>query len=317
MPSPPIDPQFQTHRPPNPHRPLSNLQTNRHRHHLPNSLPSPPQNPHALQRPHPTNLDRPQRRPRPPLRTPVAEGSPMSSLALAEVIESGSPGKLAEGSLVLAPTKWTEYSIHEIKGLQAIKPIEGLDLGQLLGAFGLTGLTGYYGNKVVAGAKAEDTIVVSGAAGSMVVQIAKKIIGLIGIAGTDEKCRWVEKPGADICISYKKNSSEQDLNRETEGFVAEQISNYNRPDTVGLKNFFEVVSMRLHIHGFIVLDYIHKCSEVVAELTQAWKEGKIVVDDPMQTVVEAKFEDVPNLWMKLFEGGNTGKLVRRLFRDWF
>ena len=70
--------------------------------------------------------------------------------------------------------------------------------------------------------------------------------------------------------------------------------------------------MRLHIHGFIVLDYVHKFGEVVAELSQAWKDGKIVVDDSMQTVVEAKFEEVPKVWMKLFEGANTGKLCTKI-----
>ncbi|KAL4803821.1 hypothetical protein BDV18DRAFT_39725 [Aspergillus unguis] len=277
--------------------------------------------------------------------SPVAEGSPMSSFALAEVVDSGNESQLAKGTLVLAPTGWREYSVHEIKGLQSVKPVEGLDLGHFLGAFGMTGLTAYYGIKEVVGATKDDTVVVSGAAGatgSMVVQIAKKIVGckrVIGIAGTDEKCRWVETLGADVCINYKKDSFEQDLIKETEGFVevyydnvggsildlmltrmkrhgriaaCGTISNYNSSDAVGLKNFFEVISMRLHIHGFIVLDYVHKFGEVVAELSQAWKDGKIVVDDSMQTVVEAKFEEVPKVWMKLFEGANTGKLCTKI-----
>ncbi|KAL4921470.1 hypothetical protein BDW62DRAFT_219568 [Aspergillus aurantiobrunneus] len=276
---------------------------------------------------------------------PVPEGAPMASVALAEVVDSGSPNDLAVGSIVLAPTKWTEYSVHEIKGLQVVKPIEGLDLGHFLGAFGMTGLTAYYGIKEVAGTKSDDVVVVSGAAGatgSMVVQIAKKILGckrVIGIAGTDDKCRWVEKLGADVCVNYKKDSFEKDLAKETEGFVdvyfdnvggdildllltrmkrhgrialCGAISNYNSPNPTGPKNFFEVISMRLHIHGFIVLDYMHKFSDVVAELSQAWKEGKIIIDDSLQTVVEAKFEDVPKVWMKLFEGGNTGKLCTKL-----
>ncbi|KAL4762113.1 MDR family NADP-dependent oxidoreductase [Aspergillus foveolatus] len=276
---------------------------------------------------------------------PVQEGSPMSSFALAEVVESGAPNELPVGSLVLGPTNWTEYSVHEIKTLQRIHPIEGLDSGHFLGALGMTAITAYYGIKEVVSATKDDTVVVSGAAGatgSMVVQIAKKIIGckrVIGIAGTDDKCRWVEKLGADICINYKKDSFEQDLIKETEGFVevyfdnvggnildlmltrmkrhgriaaCGTISDYNRPDPVGLKNFYEVISMRLHIHGFIVLDYYHKFSDVIAELTQAWKEGKIVVDESMQTVVETKFENIPNVWMKLFEGGNTGKLCTKI-----
>ncbi|KAL4948195.1 chaperonin 10-like protein [Aspergillus filifer] len=144
---------------------------------------------------------------------PVEEGTPMASFGLAEVVQSGNEKELAVGSLVLAPTKWSELSIHEIKGLHVIKPIEGLDLGHFLGAFGFTGLTAYYGIKEVAGAGKDDTVVVSGAAGatgSMVVQIAKKILGckrVIGIAGTDDKCRWVEKLGADICITTRRTLS--------------------------------------------------------------------------------------------------------------
>ncbi|KAL2849595.1 hypothetical protein BJY01DRAFT_262206 [Aspergillus pseudoustus] len=276
---------------------------------------------------------------------PIPEGAPMGSGGLAEVIESGDAEKLPVGSIVVASTNWTEYSVQEIASCRVIQSIEGLDLGHFLGALGLTGLTAYYGIKEVAAATRDDTVVVSGAAGatgSMVVQIAKKIIGckrVIGIAGSDDKCRWVEKLGADVCINYKKDTFEQDLIRETDGFVevyfdnvggdtldlmltrmkrhgriaaCGSISNYNKGESAGLKNAFEIISSRLHIHGFIVLDYLHKFAEVVAELVGAWKEGKIILDDSMQTVVDTKFEDVPKTWLKLFEGGNTGKLITRI-----
>lgn len=48
---------------------------------------------------------------------------------------------------------------------------------------------------------------------SMVIQIARNIVGarkIIGIAGTDEKCRWVESLGADYCklvLSYESDLS--------------------------------------------------------------------------------------------------------------
>jgi NADPH-dependent curcumin reductase CurA len=61
-----------------------------------------------------------------------------------------------------------------------------------------------------------------------------------------------------------------------------------------------------------VLDYLHKFSDVVSEIVGAWKEGKIIIDDSMQTVVDTKFEDVPKTWMKLFEGANTGKLITKI-----
>lgn len=42
---------------------------------------------------------------------------------------------------------------------------------------------------------------------------------VIGIAGTDEKCRHVEKIGADVCVNYRKDTFKQDLINATEGFA--------------------------------------------------------------------------------------------------
>lgn len=42
---------------------------------------------------------------------------------------------------------------------------------------------------------------------------------VIGIAGTDEKCRWVEKLGADVCLNYKSTSFKQDIAKETSSLV--------------------------------------------------------------------------------------------------
>ncbi|KAL3443330.1 hypothetical protein BJX65DRAFT_320691 [Aspergillus insuetus] len=277
---------------------------------------------------------------------PVPIGAPMACFALAEVVESGSPGQLAVGSLVVTVSQgWTEYSVQEIEGLRIVQPISGLDYSHFLGALGFTGLTAYYGIKEVVGTTSEDTVVVSGAAGatgSMVVQLAKKIIGckrVIGIAGSDEKCRWVETLGADVCINYKKGTFKEDLTKATEGFVevffdnvggdildfmftrmkrngriaaCGGISNYNSAEATGLRNFFEVTTMRIKIYGFIVIDYMHRLEEVVTELARAWQDGKIVIDDSMQTIIEARFEDVPSVWLKLFEGANVGKLCTRI-----
>lgn len=76
-----------------------------------------------------------------------------------------------------------------------------------LGALGLTGLTAYFGLTEVVNTTKDDIVVVSGAAGAtgmMAVQIAKHIIGckkVIGMAGSDEKCKWVESLGADLCLN--------------------------------------------------------------------------------------------------------------------
>ena len=138
---------------------------------------------------------------------PVKEGDPMRARGLAEVIESKS-SSYKQGDTVIAGTNWSEYAVLAAKDLQPAKDLPGgMSKTHYLGALGLTGLTAYFGLKEVVGTNANDTVVVSGAAGAtgmMAVQIAKNIIGckkVVGIAGTDDKCKWVESIGADLCLN--------------------------------------------------------------------------------------------------------------------
>ncbi|KAF0322941.1 quinone oxidoreductase [Colletotrichum asianum] len=249
----------------------------------------------------------------------------MKSMGIAEVVES-------RGS--------------DVPNVAIIEPQHDLPITHFLGALGLPGHTAYYALTQIVKAKKGEAIVISGAAGAvgtMAVQIAKKMIGcrkVIGIAGSDEKCRWVEKLGADICLNYKSEAFKQQLTKETEGFVeiyfdnvggeildfmltrltkfgrvvaCGSISNYNRDgNAVGLKNYFEVIAMRLQITGFINLDWVEHLPEVRAILLDEWKKGTIVIDNESEMVVETAFEEIPRTWMMLYSGGNTGKLVTKL-----
>lgn len=126
---------------------------------------------------------------------------------LAEVIESKSSNYKA-GDTVVASTGWSEYAVLPASSLQPAKDLPGgMSKTHYLGALGLTGLTAYFGLKEVVGTSAKDTVVISGAAGAtgmMAVQVAKHIIGckkVIGMAGSDDKCKWVESLGADLCLN--------------------------------------------------------------------------------------------------------------------
>ncbi|KAL8727463.1 MAG: hypothetical protein Q9166_006051 [cf. Caloplaca sp. 2 TL-2023] len=281
---------------------------------------------------------------------PVPTGSPMYARGICEVLQSSTEG-WQKGELVLATCGWTEYVVLEASKCQKIPNLEGLPgvgVTQFLGALGLTGLTAWFGIKEVVKAVPDDTVVVSGAAGatgSMVVQIAKHVVGckrVIGIAGGEEKCKWVkEHLGADACVDYKHASFVEELKKETEGFVEIYFDNvggeildlmltrikkfgriaacgavaeYNKDSEqgYGIKNWFQIVSNRIEIKGFIVLDFLAKAEEATVELVKATREGKIKVDEGNETVVETGFEGVPATWMKLFEGGNRGKLITKL-----
>jgi NADPH-dependent curcumin reductase CurA len=278
--------------------------------------------------------------------TPVAIGEPMRARGVCEVVDS-KDDKYQKGKLVVASSNWSEYVVRNAAEVQPVRDIPGISPTQYLGALGGTGLTAYVGLLKVVEAKKGETLVVSGAAGatgSMVVQIAKHIVGckkVIGIAGTDEKCRWVESLGADICVNYKNPDWQEKLAKATDGFVdiyfdnvgGEQldfmltrlktygrvaacgaISDYNKGEKSGLKNWFQVIVQRLNLKGFIVSDYLAggNAAKMVGELANAAQAGHIRIGDENETVLETKFEDVPKTWVKLFDGSNTGKLVTKI-----
>ncbi|KAL8943380.1 MAG: hypothetical protein Q9216_001089 [Gyalolechia sp. 2 TL-2023] len=275
---------------------------------------------------------------------PVPLGSPMYARGICEVLKSTDDG-FKEGDKVLANLGWSEYGILDASACQAIQEVEGVGITQFLGALGMTGLTALYGLTDIVRAGKDDVVVVSGAAGatgSMAVQIAKNILGckrVVGMAGGADKCRWVESIGADLCLDYKAPDFKEKLLEATDGFVevyfdnvggeildlmltrmkrhgriaaCGAISNYNRSDGYGIKNWFEIISNRIEIKGFIVFDVLPKAKEAMGELTRATKEGKIKVDPSNETIVETGFEGVVETWMKLFEGGNRGKLVTKI-----
>ncbi|EXJ93069.1 hypothetical protein A1O3_01625 [Capronia epimyces CBS 606.96] len=278
-------------------------------------------------------------------RPPVELNAAMGSSGLGEVIAS-TASSLPQGTIVFAPLDWTEYAVLDAASCQPRNPLpNGLSLTHYLGAFGGPGLTAYYGLVVVGEAQRGMRVVVSGAAGatgSMVVQIAKNIVGcsqVIGIAGTDDKCRWVESLGADICLNYRSATFEEDLVKATDGFVdlyfdnvgghildlmlarlkrngvsvaCGSISAYNSQEPTVLKNYFQVITMRLSIRGFIVLDYLAKAKETLEIFVRAVQDGKLKISNDNEQVVATKFEDVPRTWLRLFEGANTGKLVTKL-----
>ena len=277
----------------------------------------------------------------------VPLGSPMRSGIIAEVLESASPS-FKTGDLVMDfhLGTWSEYVVLEAATSQPLAPLPGnLSLTHFLGAFGASGLAAYTGLVKAGGVKPEHTVVISaaaGATGSMAVQIAVQILGVkrvIGIAGGEEKCAYVrDYLGAHACVDYKSPTFEEDLKAATPdevdvyfdnvgGHVLDAmltrvkrhgtiavcgaVSSYNSTEPMALKNWFELISSRITITGFIMLDYMDEAPAMVGTLIGAAAEGKIKLGDN-ETVVEASIEQQPEVWMRLFSGKNQGKLITKL-----
>jgi NADPH-dependent curcumin reductase CurA len=270
----------------------------------------------------------------------VRLGDVMRGGAIGEVEESRNPN-YKQGDFVSGLLGWQEYAITNGTGISKLPNIPGVPLTAHLGLFGHIGLTAYYGLLDVGQPKAGETLVVSaaaGAVGSLVGQIGK-IVGcrVVGIAGSDEKCRWLtEDLGFDATINYKKEKISEGLKRTCpngidvdfenvggeilDAVLAQinlgarislcgMISQYNATEPVpGPHNLVMLVVKRARIQGFLVSDYMDRAADAMTALGRWLMEGKIKyrVD-----IVEG-LEEAPRAVNKLFEGSNTGKLVVKI-----
>ncbi|KAF8501654.1 alcohol dehydrogenase [Russula emetica] len=279
---------------------------------------------------------------------PVRIGAVMRASGLATVIEVGEGSEFRPGDIVTGFTGWTEYAvmkkaeifqkITDGSGIGTIPP--GAQLLDFLGPLGIAGgFTAYFGLLDVAKIKAGETLVVSGAAGhvgSLVCQIGK-LYGakVIGIAGTDDKCRWLKDDlKIDAALNYKSPSFREEfkktvghldvffdnvggeildlaLSRLKQGAritLCGAISDYNALKPKGVSNYMNLIVQRGKIEGFVVADYAARFPEALREIGKWISEGRIIRKYHIVEGLESAPESLP----LLFTGGNTGKLVVRV-----
>ena len=268
---------------------------------------------------------------------PVELGEIMRSSGVGEVVESKSDG-FAVGDRVVGMIGWTEYTVTDGAGLQ--KPPPHVSAEEILCVLSLPGLTAYQGLIKVGKPKAGETLVVSGAAGSvgaMVGQIGKaEGLRVVGTAGTDDKCRWLEDElGFDAAINYKspdlaKQLAEAtpdgvDLYFENTGgpvqhitygrmnahgriVVCGMIADYNTDKPSPGPNWLNVIRKRLTIQGFTMPDHWDAVPEMTAKLAAYLADGKLKYRAHTLQGLESAIDGI-NL---LFTGGNKGKLMVEL-----
>jgi NADPH-dependent curcumin reductase CurA len=272
---------------------------------------------------------------------PVQLGEVMRGGAAGRVIASNNP-VYPVGAAVMGLLGWQEYAVvgGTSGGLANVLP-EGVDLVDALSLYGSTGITAYFGVTDVGQAQAGETLVVSGAAGGVgtIAGQIGKIIGcrVVGIAGGKEKCRFVvEELGFDDCLDYKEGEIGRALQEKCpEGIdvyfdnvggdildaalermndfgrivACGMISGYNAAERPpGPRNIFRIVTKRLRMQGFIVIDYLPRFPEAALQLGVWAAEGKI----KNRVHVVDGFLSAPTAINMLFTGENTGKLVVKL-----
>jgi NADPH-dependent curcumin reductase CurA len=274
---------------------------------------------------------------------PVAIGEVMRGITLG-VVEQSRHAQFPEGALVQGTLGWQDYALSNGTGLTLLPNDPSIPLSAYLGLYGIIGPTAYFGLLDIGKPRAGETLVVSaaaGAVGSLVGQIGKiKGCRVVGIAGSEEKCRWIkDELGFDAAINYKTEPVRATLKRrcpdgidvhfENVGgeildaalslinlhariVLCGLISQYNATRPVpGPYYFGNVLTRRARIEGFIILDYMHRAQEAVRELSQWHAEGRL----RYRVEVVEGLENAPRTLNKLFDGSNQGKLIVKVSTD--
>jgi NADPH-dependent curcumin reductase len=272
---------------------------------------------------------------------PVQLGEVMRAFGLAEIIESRHPD-YRKGDKVMGLTGLQEYVVitgNEKRAFHKLPNIPFLSDTNFLGTLGINGLTAYFGLLEIGNPQAGETLVVSaaaGATGSIAGQIGK-IHGcrVVGIAGSDEKCKWIKDDlGFEAAINYKHPDWKDqlaaatpngiDIDFENVGGEIMQavlarmnlhgrvvlcglISGYTKNDP-SLASFGQIIIKRLRVQGFLIMDYSKKFSEA-AQTIGLWKMSNKIKDK--QTLLKG-LDQAPRAINMLFNGGNTGKLLIQL-----
>lgn len=251
------------------------------------------------------------------------------------------------GKYVTGSFGWRTHSVLDpkkppgashLQPLTIIPDISPYPVSLALGILGMPGNTAYFGVKEICQLKAGETIVITGAAGAVGSHVGQigKILGcrVIGFAGSDEKCDYLEKElNFDRALNYKKvdiraalkesapkrvdcyfdnvggeisSTIIRHMNRFGRVAVCGSISSYNDaklPKVTILQP--AIVANEIKIEGFLVSRWLNRWNEGITANLDWLKEGKI----KYQEKVYNGFDNMVEALVGMLRGENTGKAV--------
>jgi len=273
---------------------------------------------------------------------PVGLGEPMRAGSIGQVIESKN-SDFSKGDIVQTTGGWQDFTIASPnEGPMGLSKVpDGIPPEMMMSVLGVTGLTAYFGLLDLGMPKEGETVLVSGAAGatgSIAGQIAKiKGCRVVGIAGGPEKCKWlIDEAGFDDAIDYKSEDVDarifetcpnkvdvffdnvggdileaalNHINLKARVVLCGGISGYNATAPIpGPSNIMNLVIMRARMEGFIVIDYMPRAAEAVADMMGWIQAGQL----SYQVDLQEGFDNIPDTLNRLFTGQNIGKQLLKI-----
>lgn len=260
------------------------------------------------------------------------------------IIEESNNSKFAAGDYVQTWSGWQERGVSDGSDLRKLDQDEA-PVSAALSVLGHTGLTAWVGMTKLMYPKSGGTLVVTaaaGAVGSLAAQIGKlRGLRVVGIAGGASKVAFLKDVlGLDDAVDYKAADFEDQLNRalpdgidalfdnvgdymfealmnrfnkEAQIVINGTIAGYSekdmpvRPDH--LPRLLNIILYRfIEMRGLNLLDHLHEYSAFLAEVGPWVAEGKVKYAEEF---VDG-FENIPDTFLRLFDGTHGGKLIVRL-----
>jgi NADPH-dependent curcumin reductase CurA len=266
-------------------------------------------------------------------------GVVMGGSGVATVEVSNSPS-YAVGDLVVGPTGWQEFSVHDAAALEPVEP--GTDPALQLGGLGTNGLTAYFGLLDIGAPQAGETVVVSAAAGSVghiVGQIAKlKGCRVVGVAGSSAKCEMLTgELGFDTAVNYKDEDFRAAFKAATPdridvyfdntggdvlGSALFRMNTKGRIVCCGVVSQYDtanpgpgprgvpglLVNNRVRMEGFLVFDYLDRYQEGRRQIRDWVGSGKL----KLRVSEFQGLDAAPQAFVDLLGGATTGTTIVRL-----
>lgn len=267
-------------------------------------------------------------------------GKPLTGRSVGRVVASKLSG-FAEGDYVYERLGWQNYSLSDGSQAKKVDP-DAAPLSAYLGIVGVPGFCGYFGMLDIGKPQAEETVVVSGAAGAVGMvagQIAKRQgCRVVGTAGSPEKVAYLrDELGFDAVLNYKNTedlaAALKDacpdgidvyfdnvggevtqavlslINYHARIVVCGQTSQYNATSLAsGAVAPQLLIKKSAMMKGFVVYDYAERNAEAVEHLGQWIKDGTLRY---RENVVDG-LDNAPQAFIDLFSSKSFGKQLVRL-----
>jgi NADPH-dependent curcumin reductase CurA len=271
----------------------------------------------------------------------VDPGELMVGGTVGQVVESKHPAFKA-GDFVQGYDGWQTHNVSTGAGVRPLDPKQA-PISTALGVLGMPGMTAYVGLLDLGQPKEGETVVVSaasGAVGAVVGQLAKiKGCRVVGIAGGQDKCTYVEKElGFDACVDYKSGDLAAKLQaacpkgidvyfENVGGDVLAAVltlinpfariplcglvSQYNATEEPAGPNWRILLTNRVMVKGFIVSDHLDRFPAFLSDVGRWVREGRIKY---REDVVDG-LEHAPTAFIGLLQGKNFGKMLVKVGED--